>query len=820
MSEFPTAAPASVPAGRLRSAWRAVRLGALQGGALLRALAEEQLRRPGAAFSSDTRWVDGLTGPVEILRDRAGVPHCFAQSAGDALYALGFVHAQDRLWQLDFYRRAGSGRLAEVVGPVALEVDRLMRTLGLHRAARAAWRATPPDFVAQLEPYHAGINAGMAASPLPLEFRILDYEPEPWTGVDTALWAKLLAFTLSPAWEAQIARARVVEQAGLEALLAVDRGYPAAAPVIAPPGAPYGELSAPLRRSYATLVRRLGLGGAPAASNSWAVAPRRSASGRALLAADPHLAPVFPPFAYFVHLHCPEWALAGASLAGLPGVIWGFNRRVAWAATAGLASTQDVVVEEFAPGSDRYRTPDGWAEAIRVVERIQVRGYPTETLTVRVTRNGPVVSPQIPGVRQALALRSAVLDPSHSAGALLALPRARDIAEARAALGQFHEFNLVMAYADVAGHIGMQVVGAIPQRRPGQGWLPGAGWDRESDWTGYVPPAELPAVIDPPDGRLWSANNAHAAAGAAGYPAEFLDGYRAVRIGAALAAEGSLTLEGCRALQMDRRSGPMCAVQAGLATVAPRTAVERRLLEMIAAWDGEMQPGSVAAVVVAATFSRFLERVLRARLGAAAPLLWETPHRVPTLNVIVARTGSLIEALLQERPAGWFEPSGDGPAGWTAALGEAFREAVAALRERLGPDPRRWTWGRCHQLTLRHGLGEAPALARLFNVGPIPFGGDANTVCQAGPVSVDPFTPVQAIPVLRLVVEMAEEPRAWFALAGGQSGRRGDPHHHDLLDDWRAGRLRPFQTRREAIEREGAPRLTLRPVAAGRAVVR
>ncbi|MEE9276940.1 MAG: penicillin acylase family protein [Dehalococcoidia bacterium] len=794
--------------------WRATRLAALQGGAFLRALARETLRPPPAPQVQGTLRLQGLHDSLDVLRDDSGVPHIFAQNPDDALFGLGFVHAQDRFWQLEFYRRVGAGRMAEVSGPIALPTDRLMRHVGLNRSAAAAWAAAAPATQARFRPYIDGINAGLVATSLPLEIRILDYEPEPWRTQDSVLWAKLLAFMLSPAWEAQILRARLVEAVGLDALCAVDRGYPSDGPVIAPPGAPYGALSQDLTKTYAAVVAATGLGGPAHGSNNWAVDAAHTESGRALLATDPHLTAVNPAMAYFVHLDCPEFSVAGASLPGLPGFIWGFNRRIAWGPTAGLASTQDLFVEEFEPNSDRYRTPDGWAEAEVVTERIAVRGYPDDVQQIRITRHGPVVSPQIPGLRHALALRSAVLDPVQSGEAILALFSARGIDEFRAAIAGFHEFNLSFGYADVDGRVGMQVSGAIPQRRPGHAWLPAPGWDPAFDWQGYIPRDALPHEFDPPHGRVWSANNAPRPVAELPYAGEFLDPYRAARIGQVLAETNPHTVAAARALQVDRKSLPMLRLRDHLLQVEPANDDERALLALIRDWDGRLEPASVAAAIVAATYSRLLDAVLRAQLGDATAVFLGAAHVIPNLNVLANRTASLLTGLLDGAPAGWFGPVAeavDGRAVWTAALTRAFRDAGHLLRDRLGKDPQRWTWGRCRPLTFVHGLGEVPALARLFNVGPFPFGGSPNTPFQGGPLGPDPFAPVTAVPVLRLIVEMSDPPRAEFILAGGQVGRRGHRHAHDLIDDWLHGRTRPLLTGRAAIDAAGAQRLTLKP---------
>ena len=804
--------------------WRAARLAALQGSAFARAMLRETVRRPDGPQLAGRVRVDGLHAAVEILRDDSGVPHIFAANADDALFGLGFVHLQDRFWQMEFYRRVAAGRMAEISGPKAVPADSLMRHVGLERAAEAAWQATPAEMQRRVEPYIAGINAAMRVSPLPLEVRILDYMPQPWRAEDSVTWSKLVSFMLSPAWEAQVVRARVLEEVSLETLLAVDPGYPHDGAVMTPPGAPYGALADDIVEAHHAIVAETGLRGAGYGSNNWAVDAAHTASGYALLACDPHLSASYPPLLYFAHLDCPEFTVAGAGLTGAPGIIWGFNRNIAWGPTAGLASLQDVFVEEFELDSDRYRTPSGYVDAEIREEQIDVRGYPSVPLRIRVTRHGPVISSELPGVRHALALQSSVLDPVSSGAGLLGLFTADDPDSFRRAIAEFKDYNLSFAYADRHGRVGMQVSGSLPKRRPGQGWLPAPGWDAAFDWQGYVDVDDLPHEFEPVAGGVWSANNAPRPAADLSYAGEFLDTFRARRIeqqlAGAISGDTPHTLDDARRMQMDRVSLPMLRLRDLMLRVEPVGATEQALFDGLPEWDGSMDPDSHVAAIVGVTYSRLLDAVLRAKLGHTLDVLLGDAHAVPNLNVIAARSASFLTDLLDREPVDWFGPIGPDGGGsnvsgaevWTAAVTRAFREATAMLRDHLGSDRQRWTWGRCHRLTLRHGLAEVPALAKLLNVGPYPVGGDANTLFQAGPLDVDPFVPVGAIPSIRLIVELSDPPAAEFALAGGQSGRRGARHATDLLNDWLHGRTRPLHTKRAAIEADGAQRLQLDPL--------
>ena len=350
--------------------------------------------------------------------------------------------------------------------------------------------------------------------------------------------------------------------------------------------------------------------------------------------------------------------------------------------------------------------------------------------------------------------------------ALLDLPRAGNIDSFRAAVASFQEFNLVVGYADVGGHIGLQMTGAVPQRPPGAAWLPACGWDSAAEPGRLVPAEELPQLFDPPGGRVWAANHAPLPIDALRFDGEFLDAYRAARIGEVLMGSDQHTPETMRRLQVDRHSLGFRAVARHLAALEAAGERERLLLQRVRDWDGEAGVESVAAAIVGVTYARLLEAVVRAKLGDHAALFFGDVHAVPNLNILLARAASLVVGLLDDAPADWFgaaPPAGGeaAPSGrevWSAVLLRSFRDAVALLEERLGPDPDRWAWGRVRRVTLKHGLGDVPILARLFSLGPIGVGSDAQAPLQAGPLGPDPFAPVTGIPALRLIVEMRTRP--------------------------------------------------------------
>ncbi len=767
--------------------WRGMALSARQAGSLVRALAgttlSNALQMPQTHKRRGKTTVAGLDAPVEIIRDRYDVPHCFAESAADALFALGYVQAQDRLWQMQWSRRAATGRLSEVAGPQALPVDRFCRTIGIGRASEEAWAATPPQRRDQLVPYIAGINAAIARAPKPFEAQVLGDWVGPWQASDSIAWGKLLSSLLSPAWEQQLMRARVVEAAGLDALAELDPSLPPDTAVAVPPEAPYGELAAPLHEAAAAASELLGLQNG--ASNNWAVDGRHTVDGIPLFACDPHLNPVTPPHTYFVHLHCPEFNAAGASVPGLPGIVWGFNEHIAWGPTAALMAMHVAVVEQLSDDGTKSLTPDGWADIDEIEETIEVRGYPSERIKLRSTVNGPIVSEVLKaGIGQpadagrAISLHSRILAPRHGGGGIADMLSASNWDEFSDAAGDMADFNLCYAYADKR-QVGLRVSADVPEgdmvalRFPAAGWAP---IERGGAPINALCGDELPNVINPPSGMVVSANAPLAPSKDTRFGAEYLDPARASRIHDLLLETAPHTPDTFAAIQTDRTSLPL------------REFARHIPDDSLSDWDGAMTVDSVQAAVVGATLVEYRRQALTDLLGPNGTELLAPLLAIPTLDIFAAHATSWALKRITADPVAARQH-----------LVDAHARATEVLRRRLGPDRSTWTWGRCRQLILKHSLSDAPVIGPLLSPGPFPVGGEADTIAQSGVLGLRHFDSSSAIPALRLIVKLSDPPQARFALAGEQIH---DPLHANgpLTDAWLKDRYLPLLRDRAEIE--------------------
>ena len=701
----------------------------------------------------------GMDAAVSVTLDGDGIPLIRAGSERDAAAALGFVHARDRMFQMDLMRRNASGRLSEVAGPAALRLDRTMRVLGLRRRAEGDLAGLDADTRGVLDAYAAGVNAWLAArgrlaAP---EFIALG-PPEPWSAVDSLLWGKTMGLYLSSNWRLEVARAALLQRQ---------------------PGLPVQEYWPPQDGSHAAaaasgvgLPTRLGAL-VPAfpepftlpdeASNEWAVDGSHTASGAPLLAGDPHLGFSMPGIWYLARIETPRGVLAGATAPGVPFLVMGHNGRIAWTFTTTGADTQDVFIETPLPDG-MYATPDGPRPFVTREERIRIRGWPDEVLQVRETRHGPVLSDLDAPGGPVLAVAMANLQPGDAADGLLALNRAADVATAGVAAARITAPVQNMLVADRAG-IAQFTTGRIPVRAAGDGSIPVPGADGAHDWTGYASGDALPHQVAPASGRVVNANERTA-------PPEFpvfmgrdwFGDWRARRIQALLAVDGRHDAAGFAAMQVDPVSSFAAGILPRLLGVMPADDASARALALLAGWDGAMLPGLPQPLLFNTWVRAFEASLLQ---GAGVPA-----------GVAGTRYDLVGYAL---SPAGaWWCRGECGP-----QLAASLQAAVAELTAQHGPAPAGWRWGTVHQAVFAHPLlGQVPLLGNLATWR-IEQPGDDTTVFRGG-TPASGWASVHGAGY-RGVYDLADLDGSLFALAPGQSGHPLRRTASSLMGRWRDG---------------------------------
>ncbi len=746
------------------------------------------LRRP-LPRTQGTLTLDGLEQPVEIRRDRWGVPHVAATTRRDLWFGQGFCHGQDRLWQLELYRRTAAGRISEIAGSEALPTDRLMRTLGFARIGEREERELDPDLRAELEAFCAGVNAAaVEARSRPAELQALRLSFEPWRPADMLSTTKLLAFGLSTNWERELLRADMARELGPERAAILDPTYPVGNPVASRPGAGFEGPGLRMVEQIDRVRESLGLAVEASGSNNWAVSGARSESGSPLVAGDPHLPPSMPGIWYQMALRCDGREARGATLPGTPGVWMGHNNDVAWTFTNAMADVEDLYVERIE--DDRYEHAGEWHPLEQLSEEIAVRGREPEHLEVRLTKHGPLVS-DVLGADPAepLALRFAGLEMPCVTTAQTETLEPRSGPELVELLSEHTLPASNLVWADRGGGIGYKLVGRIPRRPGGSPDLPKPGWSEEFEWDGYVPYEELPETTDPERGYLVTANNRVEPEDYAHHiTSEYLDGYRARRIEMMIEQREHHDLEGFSRMQVDDLSIPGLEVAHRLARLRARDQREVAAIERLRSWDGRMSPDSVPATIYQAFTIRLGREVARAAIGDRdLAERWLDRSNSGFTNHVTSpwRWQSRLLELWGEG-----DPELVGRS-WDEFALDSLRAALDYLADRFGADPAGWRWGRAHRMTFPHPLGEANALfGRIFNRS-IEVGGAQETVSQIAFDPNDPFTAVWA-PSWRMVIDMADPDGARWQSFTGQSGHPASPHYDDLQERWLAGDTQPM----------------------------
>ncbi len=733
-----------------------------------------------------------LAGPeaeIRIDRDLDGVPTITARDDEDAAFGLGFVHAQDRLFQMELQRRYAAGRLAEIFGPDALASDRQMRIFGLYRAAEAEAAHLSPEVNRALQAYAAGVNAYLAArrGALPPEFLLLRFSPQPWRPADSLVWGKLMALQLEGNFRGELQRAVMARSISTADLAFLYPEYPKDAPTTLAQMLPlYRELPlGPLYRALPEIV------GPHYASNNWVVDGRHSASGKPLLANDPHLAFSAPGVWYLARLATPAHEIAGATAAGVPFVVIGHNGHIAWGFTTTTADVEDIFVEKLDPADPaRYLTPTGSEPLAVRHESIAVRDAAPVDIAVRSTRHGPVISDFLsPGAADAgyaLALQATfTLEDDRSAEALWRINRAADWPSFRAALEGFVGPPQNIVFADADGTIAFMAAGLVPIRKHGEGWMPAPGWTGEFDWNGFIPFDHMPAATNPPSGHFVSANNKIVPDN---YPYFISRDWdlpnRAERIEALLAQTPVQNPTSSAAMQADTLSLMAERLTPLMTAIAPAGAEAREAVGRLRHWDFDMDRGKVEPLLFTAWLRELSRAILFGRFGNAVEGYWDLKPQV-------------IEAVLTRRPDWCEDPKEPGIETCAARLEASLDAALAGLRQNYGADMNEWRWGRAHVAEFANPvLGRIPLLRDWLAVS-IPTSGAYDTL-DRGPSTIrDEHAPfVQRFGAgLRIITDLAMPQVSQMIAAPGQSGNPLSSHYADLLQRWRDfGWLVPSRT--------------------------
>ncbi|RJP21914.1 MAG: penicillin acylase family protein [Candidatus Abyssobacteria bacterium SURF_5] len=738
--------------------------------------------------------VKGLSAQVDVYRDEYGIPHIYAENRRDLMFAVGYVTAQDRLWQMDLTRRAATGRLAEILGETVLRTDLLMRTIGLERTARRQWEQLSPESAAMLSAFSDGVNAYLEkASSLPPEFRLLKYTPEPWQPPDSLAISRLLGWQLSKNHESEIVMMRIAAQVGADRAADLSPVYPATGPFILDAGTVERMMQTSLLGGSRVLGGIIGTCGG---SNSWVLAPSRTTSGAAILANDPHLSGTrMPSIWYYVHLMGGGLDVIGALVPGTPLPLLGHNRHIGWGITNMNADVQDIFIERVNPDDpNQYEFDGAWVDMDTTRERIPFRADEGELLyiekEIRRTIHGPVMNDAIPKAMNVVSLSWTGFEPTPDFEALLGINTAQNWNEFRQALQHFGVAPQNFIYADTDGNIGYSGAGLIPIRPDGNGVFPRDGWKSATAWQGWIPFEELPHEFNPARGYLVTANNRVVGDD---YPhflsAEWAPNFRSRRITDLIDEKERHDVEDIARMQMDDTSllaQLICnRIEPALLTLQQQNL--REAARLLTVWDGKNSTDSPASLLYHEFLLRFALNTFSDEFGKSLASDYLSQYYLWLERFVE----------LMNEDSRWFDNVKTGPVETRdEIIILSFKQAVNALEEKYGKNMFDWRWDSAHTVQFRHPLDKSSIAKRLFNLGPFPFPGDGETINRGTFEFNEPYV-VSMAASIRHIMDFSGLHTTLGIHTTGQSGHPLNAHYDDYAGRWLRGEYIPLMMNKQ-----------------------
>lgn len=784
----------------------------------------------------------GLASEVKIRRDELGIPLIEAKNVDDLMFAQGFVAARDRLSQILGLRLMSQGRLAEMAGPAVLDIDRYMRTQNMRRTGLTAWDNASPQMRQYLQRYADGVNAYLARKEFPADIKLSGYQPEPWTPQDSLIASELVNFALAQNLHEEIAFLRHAQAVGTEKAAWLHPIYPDEplpfAEVKKLAGLDLQAVSNELQQLKMTQVQMQSMGLTPlAASNNWVVHKSRTAGGSSLFANDTHLLLSQPSFWHYAQLRAPGLTMAGVSVAGMPGIVAGYNGHIAWGMTMVMTDNQDIFLEQLKhiDGKLHYLYQGQWLPCVERQESFKIKGGESVTETVYETRHGPLLNRSLANppktilgsnqisMKYGIALQQATYEPDRSADAFLNLSLANSVETALPYVKQIRMMGLNMVLAD-KDNIAWQVTGRHPLRKQGLGLQPSPGWSGEYDWQGFVDPAKHPFAINPPDGFISSANNRKLPASASHqFSTSWYFPERGERADQLLAARSQHDVKSMQAMQADQHSLFADKFVRLIQQPEQRTALQQAInrlpadkrgnaqeaFDILLQFDGNLQADSTPAAVWGAFLHSYAVDAFADELG---PVDSETWHAFLSSND--ASYGAINDHLLGREDSPFWD-NVHTPQRETRAdiLAQAMADGITLLQTRIGNDRGNWAWGKLHTYTwqtegsklAKHlGSGAQTVLGWFdgyFNYGPYPAGGD-HTTLNVSSYRIGENFDAWLVPAMRIIVDFSRDEPMLAVNSSGQSGNPSSAHYSDGNDWWYQGRYQGFPFKAENIDKQ------------------
>ncbi|MBN2005374.1 MAG: MFS transporter [Anaerolineae bacterium] len=775
------------------------------------------VRRPWPQVEGTIK-VDGLTAPVKVLRDAYGIPQIYAENEHDLFFAQGYVHAQDRLWQMETMRRLGNGTMSAAVGKRSVSKDLYYRALGLRRVAEESWEKMDAETRTILENYSAGVNAyaNTHRDRLPIEFTLFGVDYEPWTPVDTLTYGNLLSRLLSGNLSFELIRLMMTSELGEDVVSELFPSFDPEMPLIIPEGVDlYKDFQGMRFDIWDMIEAQSGYPSGDWGSNDWAVHGDRTASGMPILANDTHLGTLLPSYWYANGLHGGRFDCVGFTFAGVPLIIIGHNASISWGTTNLGPDTQDIYWEKLDDRENptQYEYMGEWRDLRVVEETIEVKNGKPQTFKVYFTNHGPIINEFSTSMSggEPISLRWTLFEGNLLMQSVVHLNLATNWEEFRDALRDWDLPGQNFVYADVNGNIGYQATGRTPIRvKDHQGMLPVTGWTGAYEWQGYIPFDEMPAVLNPPDGYVATANNKITPDD---YPYvmtyDWFPGYRAKLITDLLAASTQHTVETIEKIQADTYSLPAEYIRPYMLAIEPETDQQAKAIELLKDWDLRLETDRVGATIYEAWYVFTLRNTIEDNMSDNV----ETQYLSGNYQRHGTQHVPLMRRLLADPENAWFDDvsTPDKVETRDDILRRGLVDALEWLGDQYGKDPNNWTWGRAHVVSFSHlTFGSIPVLGGIFNSRTIPARGDAFTIDAMGFAWNLPFEVGHGV-AHRMIVDMADFDKMEVILTTGQSEHLFNPHREDMLQMWQDVKYIQMPSSQEAVEANTESTLILQP---------
>ncbi len=783
------------------------------GGALLKPVIKGMSRNRLPKIDGQV-YLKGLKDEVKVIRDEWGIAHIYANNINDVIFAQGYVHAQDRLFQMEMNRKVARGNLSEIVGKKALDTDRIARTMGYERVAKQDWELFDESEQQIIIDYCNGINAYIKSADfkLPVEFSLLKHRPDLWDPMDVASFSRLLISLLTWGWYDEIIRAKLIEAVGPQAAAEMDNTYPKENPVALSKGIEFNlsDISGKFEAMKGPYMPQV------SGSNAWTVSGLKTKTGKPFLCNDPHLTLKNPNIWYMNHLHCPGLHVSGVTAPCLPMVQIGHNDKIGWGITLAYTDMEDVFIEKFTDDTCTTYMHDGkLQETIVHEEKIFIKDEKMPHMErVFETVHGVLISDITGNSSTKLTLCSQAFRPSAATKGWFLLNKAENWNQFADAVRHITAPGLNIVYADVESNIGYYNSGSIPIRDKETASVPQLGWTGDHDWLGFVPFEEMPHALNPEKGYVVTANNKIEPEDYPHFLGDiYMNGYRANRLEKLINEKEKLEPADFAKMQMDVYCTPGKLFAAHFTDIKMDSEEMQRYVDMLLKWDGVLDPDKVEGSL----YKVGKLMVVKQLMGASIPdkklvdeLLGRGFHSIfGPVNSYLGHNTPILLRILDNPDSSWLKNAG----GKEKLLKDGFKNAIDWLKLNYGTKFEKWKWGKLHAIVFPHMLGAVPPLDKVFNIGPYPIGGDTDTPMQTFIMAAEGYGGELAAPSYRQIIDFADFDNSTVIMPLGNSANMASPFYRNQLKDWFAGNSYPMCWSREKVAQHAKHTLTLNKLA-------